>query len=70
MDGTWYVVYAGRCSSFCDRMPLHERWAEAVACGATHVLARYNPDPRVSELEERDIVAALRPPLNKQLQPV
>ena len=64
--GIW-IHYVGICQSFRTRMLSHERWDEAVAHGATHVLAHLGPnDTYAREAEERDLIAAYNPVLNTQ----
>ena len=62
----WYLLYVGQCDSFRKRMPTHERWAEAVRLGATHVLAHVNQNDSLRLLEERDLIRRYAPELNVQ----
>jgi hypothetical protein len=38
-DGFWHASYIGIAHSFRDRIPNHDRWAEARMRGATHIHA-------------------------------
>ncbi len=63
---SWLLLYAGQCDSFRNRVPPHERWAEASRYGATHVLAHVNQNESLRMLEERDIIRRYQPPMNVQ----
>lgn len=64
--GRWQAVYVGQARSFADRLPSHERWAEAVRSGATHVHALVvHGDPQRDAIE-RALIAAHAPRLNVQ----
>ena len=65
--GIWQLLYVGQCDSFSERIPSHERWAEAVQRGATHVLAQTNTAGEPARLaQERDIIGRHQPPMNVQ----
>ena len=68
--GGWFVAYIGQCNNARDRLPCHERWAEAVKQhGVTYVLSHgASADENVRLQEERDLIQALAPPMNVQGQ--
>lgn len=66
--GTWRVLYVGQASSFRDRLPRHERWAEAVRKGATHVLAVTVGLQAQRDRIEAELISELQPPLNTLLR--
>lgn len=37
-DSTWFQIYIGQSKNVARRVRSHERWPEAVAWGASHVL--------------------------------
>jgi hypothetical protein len=57
-------VFISRTANVAARVPGHERWAEAEALGATHVLILSFPERAQREIAEDDLVMALRPVLN------
>ena len=62
----WEPYYIGETISFADRLPTHERWAEAVRLGATHVHAAVvTPEATRVGLQDR-LIRAYQPPLNTQ----
>lgn len=61
----WWPLYVGETGSFRSRMPCHERWAEAVGLGATHVLAMTVPAV-TRAMVERELISEYQPPLNVQ----
>jgi hypothetical protein len=63
-QGLWVATYIGETESFRDRVPGHERWAEAARLGATHVHARVVQQAATRERIEEELVRAYRPPLN------
>jgi hypothetical protein len=66
-QGIWRPLYIGQADTFRTRpMPPgnHERWAEAVRLGATHVHALTVPLAAMRDLVERRLIAAYQPPLN------
>lgn len=63
---SWVPIYIGICDSFKVRLPNHERLAEAVRAGATHVLTRVNIVSQARQYEERDLIARWNPRLNTQ----
>lgn len=59
------ILYAGQCDDFSIRMPNHERLADAVALGATHIFSHVgDANETVRKMEERDIIQAYNPPMN------
>ena len=61
----WSAKYIGQTSSFRERMPYHERWAEAQRHGATRVHATVMHDAAKRITVERELIEAFRPPLNE-----
>lgn len=59
----WRALYVGETASLADRIPGHERWAEARRMGATHVHARAEFFRRREV--ERELIRAHDPPLNR-----
>lgn len=66
--GGWTILYAGITDSFVNRLPNHERLAEAKKLGATHILAHTNTNKAAREAEEADIVGYYKPKMNSQLK--
>ena len=65
-DGQWVILYCGQTESLAGRFPNHEEWPRALRVGATHVLAHVTSGGLVvRQAEERDLIAAYNPPLNK-----
>jgi hypothetical protein len=63
----WTMLYAGQCDDFSKRMPNHDRWADAIARGVTHVFSHVgSADEMIRKKEERDIIQACNPPMNVQ----
>ena len=65
----WAPLYVGQAASFSDRLPSHERWAEAVQLGATRVHARVTASGVQRDLLEQSLIRAFKPPLNTQHRP-
>lgn len=65
-NGRWNGYYIGITDNFQSRLPNHERWAEAVRLGATHVHALVVRLQASREAIERQLIAAHGPPLNTQ----
>jgi hypothetical protein len=63
--GPTKILYVGRTTSFADRMPNHDRWAEAQAMGATGILAMSCSLIGAAAIE-RELIEAFNPPLNVQ----
>jgi hypothetical protein len=67
MGGHWVIVYIGEADNIKTRMSSHDRWLDAVALGATHVLAHLNfGSVEARKAEERDLIAHYNPSLNAQ----
>jgi predicted GIY-YIG superfamily endonuclease len=64
-DG-WVPVYIGIADDLQDRIPSHERWKEAVALGATEVMAHTQANRAKRETEEKALIKHWNPPLNIQ----
>ena len=62
----WVPVYIGIADDLSDRLPCHERWAEAQLHGATHVMGHTQSDRARREAEEKDLIGYWNPPLNTQ----
>jgi hypothetical protein len=66
-DGTYLPLYFGEAGDLQARIPSHERLAEAVRLGATHILAHTTQGGDAARLaEERDLIQYWNPPLNTQ----
>lgn len=61
----WTPLFISRTANVAQRIPGHERWAEAEALGATHVLVLSFPERAQREIAEDDLIMALRPVLNE-----
>lgn len=64
--GGWLPVYIGIADSLRDRIPGHERWAEAEKLGATHVMSHTQTSQKARKAEEKALIARWNPPLNSQ----
>lgn len=63
----WLILYAGQCDDFSTRMSNHDRIADAVSLGGTHIFSHVgNPKETIRKMEERDIIQAYNPPMNVQ----
>lgn len=60
----WQALYVGTTHSLSDRLPCHERWAEAVAQGATDVAICLVANGDLRDSLERDLVDFTQAPLN------
>ncbi len=68
-SGLWLPVYFGETNDFSTRLPDHERWADALRAGATHIMAHTTPaGERVRLNEETDLIKRWNPPLNAQMR--
>jgi hypothetical protein len=66
-NGNYTPLYFGVADDLRARLPSHERMAEAVRLGATHVMAHSTPSGEQARLaEERDLIQYWNPPLNVQ----
>src|SRR6267378_2620137 len=67
--GGWTIFYLGEALNIRDRMLGHDRWDDALAVGATHVLGHVNSaGEEARKAEERDLIARYNPILNAQLR--
>ena len=64
--GYWNALYIGRASSLADRIPGHERWAEARQLGATHIHAMVERNYLQQLVIEQNLINKYKPPLNKE----
>jgi hypothetical protein len=62
----WVPVYIGIADDLSSRVPSHDRWADAVAAGATHIMGHTNPTVSLRVAEEAALIAYWQPPLNTQ----
>ena len=69
-DGGWLPVYIGIAEDLRDRIAGHERWpdrwADAVARGATKIMAHTQSNSAEKITEEKALIAHYDPPLNTQ----
>lgn len=66
----WVPAYIGQADNLKTRIPAHERWLDAKAQGATHVMAHtVSTGERVRLDEERDLIARWDPPCNTHHTP-
>lgn len=66
-NGNFSPLYFGKADDLSQRVPYHDRWADAVRLGATHVMAHTTPagdDARCAE--EQDLIRKWNPALNVQ----
>lgn len=66
--GYWNALYVGQTDNFADRMPRHERLAEAVRKGATHIHAKTIMSASDRDLWEKMLIKNLQPPMNELLR--
>jgi hypothetical protein len=63
----WEFAYFGEAENLKKRIPSHERWLEAVALGAIHILAHANwGTAEARKDEERRLIGRYNPILNRQ----
>lgn len=67
-NGSWTILYAGITDSFKNRIPNHERLAEAKKLGATSIFAHANAVESARKAEEADIIGHYKPKMNTQLK--
>lgn len=60
----WEAFYIGKCDSFKNRIPDHERWNEAAQLGATHVHAKTVSQAASRDNLEESLIREFQPPLN------
>lgn len=66
-NGNFSPLYFGESENLRERIPGHERWAEAVRLGATHVMGHTAQDGEQARCdEERDLIQRWNPALNQQ----
>jgi hypothetical protein len=63
-ENYWRAYYIGQAVSFANRIPNHERWAEAVRAGATHVHAMVVQQAASRDAIEQELIRLCRPQLN------
>jgi excinuclease UvrABC nuclease subunit len=68
LSGQWVPLYMGKTESFQSRLPNHDRWAEAVQLGATHVHARVVENQFERDRLEEQLIQVFQPRLNTQLR--
>jgi excinuclease UvrABC nuclease subunit len=66
VQGYWKPLYIGQADSFADRIPSHERYAEAAKRGATHIHATVVEQEANRDRWERMLIEAHQPPMNDQ----
>ncbi|MCY3675479.1 MAG: hypothetical protein OXH65_03290 [Paracoccaceae bacterium] len=64
----WEYLYVGETDSFQSRpiSPRHEKWAEALELGMTHILAGEETDKHIRKWAEEYIIKTEKPYLNVQ----
>ncbi|MBL8548543.1 MAG: hypothetical protein JNJ73_01055 [Hyphomonadaceae bacterium] len=60
----WAPVFLSRTANLSRRLAGHERWAEAQAVGATHILVHQRALRDVREFVEADLLESMRPVMN------
>ena len=66
----WVPVYIGQADNLKIRLPNHERLRDAVAAGATRVMAHATPGgEQVRLAEEKDLIEQWHPSLNTHHMP-
>lgn len=69
--GHWRVFYVGEASNLGECLTSHDLWPKAASLGCTHILAHVNDQGvQARQLEERDLVATLKPPMNREYDPM
>jgi hypothetical protein len=56
IPGRWKAHHVGQTGDFRSRFSSHEKWAEAVRAGATHILVHTNPSEAARLSEESDLI--------------
>ncbi|MPZ35591.1 MAG: hypothetical protein GEV13_32290 [Rhodospirillales bacterium] len=54
----WEPLYIGIADDLPDRLTGHERWAEAVKLGATHLVAQGLAAPAARQKAEQDLIGS------------
>ena len=62
----WAIIYVGETEDFNSRLSAQRNNQEIMRYAPTHVLAHVNGSTVNRYLEERDLIAVLHPPANKQ----
>ena len=69
--GRWRVFYVGEANNLRECLTSHDLWPKAASLGCTHVLAHANDKGvQARQLEERDLVATLKPSMNRDYDPM
>lgn len=63
-NNVWAPVYVGIADDLLSRLTNHERWAEAVALGATEVVAQAQASADARQTAERNLIGLWNPALN------
>jgi hypothetical protein len=64
-DGLWWhPLYIGQADDLSMRLPYHERRAEAIRRGATHIHAAHVPSSFNRDIFERLLIQTHKPPMN------
>jgi len=66
----WRALYVGQAQDFSSRLPNHERLAEAIRRGATHIHAVVIPQAANRDTLEALLISHLQPPMNEQLRTI
>lgn len=64
VNNVWQPVYVGIADDLLDRLTNHERWSEAVALGATTVVAQAQALADARQTAERNLIGLWNPELN------
>ena len=66
--GRWTALYVGQAMSLNQRLSSHERIAEAIRLGATHIHVKVIQNSALRDAEERLLIGQLQPRLNTYLR--
>jgi hypothetical protein len=66
----WTPLFLSRTGNLALRVAQHERWDEARMFGATHILVLSFPDRMSRQEAEADLVEAVRPIMNEDVEPL
>ncbi|MCK9390117.1 MAG: hypothetical protein M0Q01_00950 [Syntrophales bacterium] len=69
-QGYWKPLYIGQANDFSIRIPSHERYAEAVRNGATHIHATVVQQANNRDRWEKMLIEAHQPSMNEELRQV
>ena len=64
----WKPLYIGQTEDFSQRIPNHERWAEAVRRGATHIHVKVVSHASTRDVLELMLIKYCQPPMNDKLR--